>query len=661
MSTKTTFKRVALVAAVAAAFGGLSTVAANAVTTAAFPSVINNGTGANGVATAALETTTVTATPTTSTYQSVTLTPGTNDSVYTISTSGVGTVYFPTLATDGSKGRLSSLSTTSTLFYAGATPGAQVFSTEGVLTFTAYSSAAGTQTITFAGNGTGTKAIVDTITWGAGRVVSATYSKAVLSGHTLHANGTASTDDSVAVVDTVGTLAGEVVVTVNGDDNNAFTNGTATVAATVSGPGLVLVNNSATDGVGTARSSSATLNTAYVHISADGTSGTSTVSITATDPNTGITTTIASKSVVFTGTTPASINASQSSFVAAPGLVLGTADTVPGAGAFTAQALDANGNPVAALTTLGSSSSVGWYTVSDNTACIKSGVTAVSDGGAAVASSTANAYGTYNVTVTAAPTAVSGCSANVTLHYYVSSTSDLVAAPVKFTVGGSTATQVSASTDAASYTPGQKVTLTVALKDVSGNPVADGYYGIWYDAAQIPSGTTTTYAPFTTSAQLTTNPFGITGSTAGVVEKSYYVSNGVATATFYAPYADGAVTLTSTLAAANTTANALATTLAASGIAAALQGTTLSATVNVTTGASTASQAATDAANEATDAANAATDAANAAADAADAATSAAQDASAKADAALAAVNALSAKITVLAAQIAKIVKKLKA
>ena len=77
--------------------------------------------------------------------------------------------------------------------------------------------------------------------------------------------------------------------------------------------------------------------------------------------------------------------------------------------------------------------------------------------------------------------------------------------------------------------------------------------------------------------------------------------------------------------------------------------------------ADAAGNAATDAANEATDAANAATDAANAAADAADAATSAAQDAGAKADAALAAVTALSAKITVLAAQIAKIVKKLKA
>ena len=165
MSTKTTIKRVALVAAVAAAFGGLSTVAANAtVSMSSYPAVSNDGTGVNGASTAALETVTVSATPTTSTYQSVTLTPGTNDSVYTIASSGVGTLYFPTLATDGSHGRLSSLSATSTLFYAGATPGAQVFSNEGVLTFTAYSATAGTQTITFTGNGTGTKAITDTIT-----------------------------------------------------------------------------------------------------------------------------------------------------------------------------------------------------------------------------------------------------------------------------------------------------------------------------------------------------------------------------------------------------------------------------------------------------------------------------------------------------------------
>ena len=49
MSTKTTIKRIALVAAVAAAFGGLSTVAANATVTAAASTIAQvAGTGDNG-------------------------------------------------------------------------------------------------------------------------------------------------------------------------------------------------------------------------------------------------------------------------------------------------------------------------------------------------------------------------------------------------------------------------------------------------------------------------------------------------------------------------------------------------------------------------------------------------------------------------------------
>ena len=99
------------------------------------------------------------------------------------------------------------------------------------------------------------------------------------------------------------------------------------------------------------------------------------------------------------------------------------------------------------------------------------------------------------------------------------------------------------------------------------------------------------------------------------------------------------------------------------------------AVITVGTGLSTAAasaDAATDAANEAIDAANAATDAANLAAEAADAATVAAEEARDAADAATAAVEALAtevatlmaalkAQITTLANTVAKIAKKVKA
>ena len=95
--------------------------------------------------------------------------------------------------------------------------------------------------------------------------------------------------------------------------------------------------------------------------------------------------------------------------------------------------------------------------------------------------------------------------------------------------------------------------------------------------------------------------------------------------------------------------------------------------LNTTASAATAAaEAATDAANEAIDAANAATDAANLAAEAADAATVAAEEARDAADAATAAVEelatqvatlmaALKAQITTLANTVAKIAKKVKA
>ena len=84
MSTKTTIKRIALVAAVAAAFGGLSTVAANATA----PTLSGTSAGSGNT----------TATLTVGTYNAETITAGTSDNLYTITTSGVGSVYYPSSA-----------------------------------------------------------------------------------------------------------------------------------------------------------------------------------------------------------------------------------------------------------------------------------------------------------------------------------------------------------------------------------------------------------------------------------------------------------------------------------------------------------------------------------------------------------------------------------
>ena len=188
------------------------------------------------------------------------------------------------------------------------------------------------------------------------------------------------------------------------------------------------------------------------------------------------------------------------------------------------------------------------------------------------------------------------------------------------TVGSTlSATLPTITFDKAEYVPGELMTITI------GAAAADN----------------TTFAAFTAfptvSANLITvkNPFvgGNTGSVALVGGKAVW--------TAYAPLASGPVVITAT-----------------SGSGSSATAATVTATAGVT-------NEALDAASEAIDAANAATDAANAAAEAADAATAAAQDA-ADAVAALstsvsAMITALKKQITTLTNLVIKIQKKVKA
>ena len=192
-------------------------------------------------------------------------------------------------------------------------------------------------------------------------------------------------------------------------------------------------------------------------------------------------------------------------------------------------------------------------------------------------------------------------------------------------VGAVTATTVSLSMTPSAPTAGEKVTVTLTATDASGNPVGDG-------------------ARLLLAAGGFSNSVTINGSTVPTIE-TVTLTAGVATYIFYAPAA-GVVTFTATEGAA-----------------------TASTTKGTITGSVTVSNpgldAATDAANEAYDAANAATDAALAAAEAADAATVAAQEASdavaALSESVTKLIAGLQAQIKSLAAVVAKIAKKVKA
>lgn len=209
---------------------------------------------------------------------------------------------------------------------------------------------------------------------------------------------------------------------------------------------------------------------------------------------------------------------------------------------------------------------------------------------------------------------------------------------VTVTVSNAAANSIKVAFDKATYAPFEKALIWVTVLDKDGKPLQGNTYANLYATGGITSNLafTSGSASDLTTVSATTSEYTLASSNLYAGAKTYVV---------YMP-AQGDVTISVTG----------GTSLAAAGQIA------YTATASVV---NSSVDAATDAANEATDAANAATDAALAAADAADAATAAAQDAS-DAVAALSAtvaklVASLKAQITSLTNLVIKIQKKVKA
>ncbi len=218
---------------------------------------------------------------------------------------------------------------------------------------------------------------------------------------------------------------------------------------------------------------------------------------------------------------------------------------------------------------------------------------------------------------------------------YAAADSAATSNEVSLTASSGVATTVRLAFDKATYAPFEKATITVTPLDAAGKTLGTKTITNLFAAGGITANVAFGAASDTlTAVSLTTAAANGTSTTAGAY-----------TYTVYMP-AQGDVTISAT---------------GGTGLAPAGQ-------VKVTASASVVNSsvdAATDAANEATDAANAATDAALAAADAADAATAAAQDAS-DAVAALSAsvsklISSLRAQITSLTNLVIKIQKKVRA
>jgi hypothetical protein len=440
---------------------------------------------------------------------------------------------------------------------------------------------------------------------------SAAVSTAVLAA-TAGSPTVSGVDDAISAEATAGsTAAGTVRVSLkNSASGNAQESITATITAGVIGDGTTFGRSVVLKYTDTAKGNG------YLDlpIRPDGTAGVATISISTASV------TFAAKTITFYAAAPKTITVKTNKPVIAVASATTNTDVVR------ATALDANGN-------------------------VWGGQLYIQAVGAdsATAGSTTPAACTFDPTYGYHKCPVSGQAAGTASLKVMDASNDLdgtittadaavISDAASVTVSTGVASKISISFDKSSYAPGEKAKILVTAVDAAGKALPGQTILNALAAGGITPSTafsTGSAAIDSTTAVIAASTSSTSGTTAG--SQSY---------TVYMPYSAGDVTISAT---------------GGNGVAAAGR-VAISATASVV---NSSVDAATDAANEATDAANAATDAALAAADAADAATAAAQDAS-DAVAALSAtvaklVASLKAQITSLTNLVIKIQKKVKA
>jgi hypothetical protein len=639
MSTKTTFKRIALVAVAALGLGVLS-VAPSSAAVSSLTITVTNGTantGSNydsttGAAvqvrgliestadsyTVAIVTKSV---PTGSTAQTPRLryldsvTPFTGNFT-TVQKGGTQMTKLDSV-TPANVSANAVIATTSAAGYVGANFRVELDSstarTAGTYTYTVFVK-------TFTGGAEATSytadaSIVVSKTADQSATANAANSTAVLyAGSSFVANNTV--DSAVATVSTASaTAVGTIRIALK---NTAGGYAQESITATITGAGTIgnaSIGGAAGTGV-SGKSVVVTMTSAnYVDLNvyADGSAGTSTINLSSTSV------TFAPKSINFYAKSPKTITASAYNPVLAVGA---------NGSAIAATAVDANG--------------VAWtgqlYVVASSAADALVGGSAT----VPVACSYSSTYATHFCPVTTITTGTASfkvvdetrdTDADDTT--YAAADSAATSNAVSLTVSNSAATTVKLAFDKTTYAPFEKARITVTVLGADGMPKQGATYGNLFATGGITANQAFGSASDTlTAVSVTTDSANGTDATAGA--KTYIV---------YMP-AQGDVTISATGGLSLAPAGQVKVTATAS---------VVNDSVN----------AATDAANEATDAANAATDAALAAADAADAATAAAQDAS-DAVAALSAsvskmIASLKAQITSLTNLVIKIQKKVRA
>ena len=556
MSTKTAFKRVALVAAAALAIGGISAVSAQATPTTPTGGAIfaiDNYLAAQSSSTAE------TATQIAGVANFVTL----NTALTTYFTISGGAT--TTGTTSGSTAAAGSFNV--------ATP------TAGTITVTGYTITGGAAATTASSTVTITVvASVPGTVYASATVLGSASTLAGLVGTSATIN--AASDAAFAVTAPAG-ASNVANFSVTQADANAVplsSGNYKVVTATVTNGLLLATNNLGTIG-NTATTYLSGTPTGAVNFSLSGIAGlagTSTVTISVN----GVV--IKTYSAIFTGAAVKIVLTAVNPVVA-----VGTApvtNITANTNALEVQEFDINNNAISA--NLGTISfTVGTTTVASVGASDIAGGTYLGGG----------TSGTHT-SATAVGYQVNGLVAGTTTITAADSTGTLASNSVSVRVSSATPTSVVFSTDAAAYATGQAGTLTTTISDAAGTVPAGAYVVLTGQASA-------SYA-LTVGSLPGLSPIGSI-----TVDDS-----GVATTSFNAPLSDGTTTITGTAAATTITVTPASFTVASPSSDAA------NAATDAANEATDAANAATDAANAAADSADAATQAAQDAGDKADAA-----------------------------------------
>jgi hypothetical protein len=326
-------------------------------------------------------------------------------------------------------------------------------------------------------------------------------------------------DSTVSTVKTTSAdAAANIYVTLK---NAAGGAASESITATITGSGTL--------GIGTDKANSSVKGRSiilkmgeYIGVFADGTAGVGTITITSTTGGVQIGT---AKTVTFTGTTPTSI--------AAPSVKTTESSVILAATATTVWVFAKEGtNNVSGLTTASAAGGTTIWAYSSDTSVATVGTVQAYDA----------EYG-YAVTVTG----VAAGTANISF----GNASTLAAATIKsptlaIRVGKDVPSNVTVTTDKASYVPGEKITMTVTILDADAKAVVGK----------------TSYASIFSSTGVTASMTLASGTLPASTISDYSNTSNTKTFTLYAPVTGGTLTFSWTGGTALATANQVAKTLA---------------------------------------------------------------------------------------------------